>query len=228
MSRANKQTSVDGEEGGNLPGTRNICGASQAPRILGHGIGCPWGIRTTTPPKTARREQQSVKAGLVCFSMSWEFGCDYVVWPHPKPEQPGILKKVSMTEMPPCAPPVVFLHPKNMIQKQLYNSFTSHHKAIMSLPAPWRTSGPPAVPWHFPSPPSHVGEPSSGPSYTAPAAPRGQPSHARPRPAGNRDRGPSTARRTGSRWRRRRRVFAGARLVEMVRGCGHRILVRAP
>lgn len=92
MSRANKQTSV-GEEGGNLPGTRNICGASQAPRILGHGIGCPWGIRTTTPPKTARREQQSVKAGLVWFSMSWEFGCDYVVWPHPKPEQPGILKK---------------------------------------------------------------------------------------------------------------------------------------
>lgn len=140
----------------------------------------------------------------------------------------GYPKKVSMTEMPPCAPPVVFLHPKNMIQKQLYNSFTSHHKAIMSLPAPWRTSGPPAVPWHFPSPPSHVGEPSSGPSYTAPAAPRGQPSHARPRPAGNRGRGPSTARRTGSRWRRRRRVFAGARLVEMVRGCGHRILVRAP
>lgn len=57
----------------NLPGTRRRYDESQAPRILGHGIGCRGGIRTTT----ARREQQSVKGGPACwFSILWEFRCD--------------------------------------------------------------------------------------------------------------------------------------------------------
>lgn len=175
---------------------RRVPARPRHPEFSATGLAAEGGIRTTTP-KTARRVQQSVKAGPVRFSMLWEFGCNFVVCPHPKPEPPGILTKVSMTETPPCAPPVVFLHPQKMIQKYLYNSFTSHHEAIMSLPAPWRTSGPPTVPWHFPSPPSRVEDPSPGPSHTAPAAPRGLLSHARPRPAGNRGRGPATAKRAG-------------------------------
>lgn len=171
-------------------------GASQAPRILGHGIGCRGGHQNHHPKDRAASAtiSENRTSSILHVVGIWVRFCCV---PPSKTGTAGYSNKsLDDRDASLCASCGVSTPPKK-IQKYLYNSFTSHHEAIMSLPSPWRPSGPPAVPWHFPSPPSRVGDPSPGPSHTAPAAPRGLLSHARPRPAGNRGRGPATARRAG-------------------------------